>query len=124
MTTQQQLPGTERVAGTFECGHERSHQVPSESVRLLKMGGAGFVVVCDCGPEPLSDANDRPHRLGGHVTLVGGASLGPGFWLVLENLADGWWTADSGETTPVDGGRTAAERRADRKRAYREGWSA
>lgn len=120
MAGQQQLPGTEAVVGTYSCGHGRTHQIPSESVRLFKMGGAGFVAGCDCGAEPLDQVADLPHRLGPHVTLVGGKGLGPGLWLALEQVTDGWWGDDEGQTTPVGGGRSRAERRADRRQEFRE----
>lgn len=86
-------PGTEAVIGTFECGHGRTHQAPSSDVRVFRSGGAGFVGYCTCeqGSKTIEDAEDRPHVLGSHVTLLGGTALEPALWLALEAIAeDGW----------------------------------
>lgn len=112
MSTQQQLPGTDPVLGSYKCGYGRSHQVPSEAVRVFRCGGGGFLAYCECGGHDLDRAADQPHRLGDHATLIGGTSLEPALWLALESVAeDGWDTTDGSEF----GNDPYAERRAERK---------
>lgn len=97
MSAQQTLPGTDRVIGTYSCGHDRTHQLPSDSVALLKSGGAGFIGYCTCGGHDLETAGEKPHILGPHATLLGGTNLDPHLWLALEAIAEwGWCDPDAG----------------------------
>lgn len=107
----QTLPGTEPVVATYTCGHGRTHRIPSDAVRILR-AGTGFVAGCACGPEPLAEIPDRPHHLGGHITILGGTD-DDDVWAALENLADGWYLDP--DTEPVGGGETPRERRAARQ---------
>lgn len=111
---QQQLPGTEQVLGTFECGHERTHRVPSERVRVF-IWSTGYVAYCECGGHDLDTAADLPHVLGDHVVLLGGENLDPDLWLALDELADGWWTDPEGGTS------FGKDSYRERREAFREG---
>jgi hypothetical protein len=116
MSTQTTLPGRQTVVSTYECGYGRTHQIPSESIRILKDGGAGFVGYCDCGGHDVSTATEKPHRLGPHAVLLGGTNLSKELWLALEDIAEwGWIAPDSGTS---HGGEPYATRREERREQY------
>lgn len=118
MSHQAQLPGTERVLGTYTCGHDRTHQIPSEDVFVLKSGGAGFTAVCQCGlPDgaTVDELTATPHHLGPHWTLIGGTTIDPAFWLALEEAADAWESEAAADYGSLGGGLSYRQRRAQRR---------
>ncbi len=118
--SQSVLPGTSEIIGSYQCGHGRTHQIPSEDVRLLKSGGAGFVSVCSCGDRQLSEVTEKPLQCGPHRILLGGESLEPELWLMLEHLAGSWACEGNGKQGTLGGGLNYAARRVRRRDEYRE----
>lgn len=113
------LPGTDTVLGTYECGYDRTHQVPSDDVFLLKTAGAGFTGVCRCGlsgDTTLQEVISKPQRLGPHWTMLGGTDLSPAFWMALDDAADGGSHENPDELGTSFGDPSYAERRKE----YRE----
>lgn len=106
------LPGTQPLIGTYTCGHGFEHQVPSERVRICRVG-IGFIGACSCGAEPLDVVADEPHYLAEHIALLP-VTDAPLLWLALETIADGWW--GDPDLEPLSGGPTSRETR----RAYLE----
>lgn len=77
---------------TYECPFAgETHAVPSDDVRVLRVPDGGFVVACDCAPEPLADVDESPHPTTDHLVNIDGRDPSPEEWLALDTAADGWY---------------------------------
>lgn len=106
MGGQSTLPGTDEVIGTYQCGHGRTHQIPSDEVTIYHEA-AGFSAACECGAGPL-DPN-KPPVLGDHVVLIGGKDLDPYVWLSLDEESAGPFPGSNPDSEPLGGGETYRE---------------
>lgn len=86
---------------TYDCAHGTEHTIPSDDVRVLKIGQAGFVIACVCGDEPLEEAHEPPHPGDRHLMNVYHDDPDVDEWLVLDDLADDWY--DTNPWEPVEG---------------------
>jgi predicted RNA-binding Zn-ribbon protein involved in translation (DUF1610 family) len=90
------------VVVSYDCpAAGRTHAVPGEDVRVLRVGDGGFVIACDCSPEPLDVVDEPPHPSDDHFVNVYVDDPSPEEWLRLEEAADGWhdttaWTSPDG----------------------------
>ena len=112
MSVQQTLSG-KALIGTYSCGHDRTHEIPSESVTIYRKGGAGFMAGCECGEGPI-DLDSSSLFLGDHLVAIGGKNLDDRLWLTLDERAE-WLDDDAADCEPVGGGETPRERRDDRR---------
>lgn len=115
-TQQSVLPGTKPFIAIYECGHGTAHRLPTDDVRILKMG-VGYIAYCTCGGHDVDDADEMPHLLGDHSVLVGGEDIGENLWLALDAVADGWW-----QSSPDDAGygdKSSREKRQDLREQYK-----
>lgn len=113
--------------GTYECGHGRRHGIPSDAVRILRMGGVGFIAACNCSDVPLSEigsnkgtdggghSSPTPTVIGDHLVTLTGVS--PETWLELEAEADGWFHNPDGGALGNDP--SYRERRAKHQKRFR-----
>jgi hypothetical protein len=105
---------------TYECpiaGNE--HTIPGPDTRVLKIGDGGFVIACDCGPEPLAEADSKPHPTVDHLVNVYAGDPSPEQWVSLESLADDW--LDTTRWHSPDGYEgTNGQRRADFREKVKE----
>lgn len=109
MSDQTTLPGTEAVIGSYECGHGRTHQVPSGEVTVLKTGGVGFTAGCCCGSGPITTEGST--LIGDHLTVIGGNGLEPALWLALERESEEWFPGTDPDLDPLSGNPSSRERR-------------
>lgn len=87
---------------SYECPETGlEHAVPGEDVRVMMVGDGGFVVACECGPEPLDDVDSRPHASVDHLVNIYVDAPSASEWLALEAAADGWYDTSAWE--PADG---------------------
>lgn len=117
MGAQATLPGTTRVIGTFDCGHGRTHQIPSGEVTVFKQG-SGFSATCTCGNGPIE--SDEPPLLGPHTVLLGGTNLDPEMWLGLDEETDGWFPNTNPDCDPLDADKTVRKKREEYRRNMME----
>lgn len=106
---------------TYECpiaGVE--HRLPGPDVRVMKIGDAGFVVACNCGPEALEDADEQPHPTEDHIVNVYGDDPSPEEWLELEDAADGWYETTRWHPAPEGFDGTLGKRRQEFRDKIRE----
>lgn len=88
---------------TYDCpiaGVE--HAVPGPDVRIMRIGDGGFVIACDCGPEPLSEADETPHETVDHLVNIYARDPSPEEWVALEEAAEGWYDTTAFNTPPDD----------------------
>lgn len=103
---------------TYECpiaGTE--HPLPGDDTRIMMTGDAGFVVACDCGPEPLEEADEKPHQTVDHLVNIYADDPSPSQWLRLEAAADGWYATTAFDTPEKYDGTHGQRRQQVRERA-------
>jgi hypothetical protein len=103
---------------TYECpiaGTE--HPLPGDDTRIMMTGDAGFVVACDCGPEALEEADEKPHQTVDHLVNIYANDPSPSQWLRLEAAADGWYATTAFDTPEEYDGTHGQRRQQVRERA-------
>lgn len=87
------------------------HSIPGPDTRLIRTGDGGFIVACDCAPEPLDETDSKPHPTTDHLVNIYADDPSPDEWLQLEAAADGWY-ATSAWASPDGYDGTNGQRRA------------
>jgi len=90
---------------TYECKISGDHHaIPGRDTRILRHEDGGFVVACDCGPEPIDDADEPPHpEEDMHLANIHPNDPTPAEWLRIEAAAAGWYDGTRWRPLPEQG---------------------